>query len=83
MSSINTLLISQDYKCAICETDRPGGGRKHFCVDHCHKTNKIRGLLCVKCNIGQGYFNDDPSLTQALTDYLIKYNQQMAKDPSP
>lgn len=37
-------------KCGICETDDPGKGTKRFCVDHCHTTNKVRGLLCHECN---------------------------------
>lgn len=41
----------QNKKCAICEKelelfiDRKGGF-----IDHCHKTNKVRGILCAYCN---------------------------------
>jgi hypothetical protein len=53
--------------CAIC-----GGQpeRSRFCVDHDHKTNEARGLLCEKCNWGIGHFNDTVSLLRLAIKYL-------------
>lgn len=45
------LLISQNISCASCKTLFIQG---RFCIDHDHFTNKIRGILCVKCNSGIG-----------------------------
>lgn len=43
----------QDNKCAICEKiNEFGAWNNKLVVDHCHKTNKIRQLLCDKCNKG-------------------------------
>ena len=53
----NEMYISQDGKCAICRTDKKLKG--YFHVDHCHDTKKIRGLLCMRCNSGIGYFKDN------------------------
>lgn len=50
-----TLVTAQAGKCAICGTDKPAGRGKKLCVDHCHATNKIRGLLCHTCNSGLGF----------------------------
>ena len=60
----------QDGKCAICEIvfSTPS----HACVDHNHKTNKVRGLLCRKCNAAIGYLNDDPEILIKATEYLLK-----------
>ena len=44
------MLKKQKNKCALCGTKKPGGTHNVFYVDHCHKTKKIRGLLCMKCN---------------------------------
>lgn len=56
----NQMLAQQKGLCAICsklETakDKDGG----LSVDHNHKTNKIRGLLCGKCNSALGMLNVD------------------------
>jgi hypothetical protein len=63
-----TLLDSQNGVCAICSTDTPT--ETGWCVDHCHATGKIRGILCSKCNSGIGFLNDDPELCKRAIDYL-------------
>ena len=75
LEEYNDLLTSQNGGCAICKTKTPGGNGDHFHIDHDHVTGKIRGLLCHACNIGQGYFKDDPSLLIASANYLIKHRQ--------
>ena len=59
---------SQDGKCAICGKSfiKPSDAY----VDHDHKTNKIRGLLCNRCNLGIGYFNDDIEVFMNVIKYL-------------
>lgn len=65
----NNLAKKQNYKCAICGVDNSLLKRK-LAIDHCHTTGKIRGLLCGKCNMGIGYFNDSAELLLAARDYL-------------
>lgn len=48
----NLLLQQQNNLCLICSADISN----YFHVDHCHTTNKIRGLLCRRCNTGLGYY---------------------------
>jgi hypothetical protein len=45
---------AQKGACAICQT-RDRGRWKYFHVDHSHKTGKVRGLLCVRCNTSLGW----------------------------
>lgn len=52
LSRFIDLAVSQDGKCAIC------GDQTKLCIDHNHKTGKVRGLLCRKCNAGLGLFKD-------------------------
>ena len=44
------LAEQQNNACSICGTSNPGGRWKKLNIDHDHKTGKIRGLLCLKCN---------------------------------
>ena len=63
------VLANQNYQCAICKIDSPGGhGNWH--VDHCHNTGKIRGLLCHCCNTGLGLFKDNEDILLKARDYL-------------
>jgi hypothetical protein len=70
LEDYNEMFSAQDGKCAICS----GGpnGEKRLCVDHCHSTGKVRGLLCDKCNVGLGRFNDDLALLEKAIEYLKK-----------
>lgn len=61
------ILKEQDHKCAICKCEVSNKRVKKFSVDHDHKTGKVRGLLCSKCNSGLGHFNDSQeSLLEAI-----------------
>jgi hypothetical protein len=50
------MVEDQNNLCKICK--RPPNKIKKLCVDHCHISGKVRGLLCDKCNKGLGSFED-------------------------
>jgi Autographiviridae endonuclease VII len=62
------MLERQGGVCAICKK-KPDKG-KPLCVDHCHVTGMVRGLLCHKCNSVLAFGNDDPAILQAAITYL-------------
>jgi hypothetical protein len=64
------LLAAQSGDCAICGNP-PKTRRLH--ADHNHKTGRVRGLLCHKCNRGLAYFNDDPDRLRAATGYVLPW----------
>lgn len=66
-----SMLQSQDGKCAICGAGEPGGRAKRFHVDHDHATGDIRGILCVRCNYMIGYSKDSPEILRKGADYLL------------
>lgn len=59
----------QGGKCSICGAHQDDL-EQCLCVDHCHKTGRVRGLLCVKCNAGVGMFSDNPKILAAAIRYL-------------
>lgn len=64
-------LLSHQYgTCALCGTNDPGHPSGRFVVDHDHDTGVVRGLLCTGCNVGLGYFRDNPTLLLAAIGYL-------------
>ena len=62
------MLAKQKGVCAVCAG--PQQGNKRLVVDHCHKTKRVRGLLCDRCNHALGHFRDDPRLCRAGALYL-------------
>lgn len=72
LSEYKNLLAQQNNKCAICSVDLETLSLKSIHVDHCHDTERVRGILCHKCNIGLGHFTDDPNLLEKAILYLRK-----------
>ena len=66
------MLEAQSGCCAICGTDDPKP-RKAFCVDHCHKTGKVRSLLCGKCNTGIGLLQEDIGIMLRAIEYISSH----------
>jgi hypothetical protein len=67
------MIASQNGKCAICETELDNG--KHTCVDHCHKTGKIRKILCKSCNILIGHSKENTEILKKAIQYLSTHQQ--------
>lgn len=64
----------QGGACVICRTKEAGGFGRWLKVDHCHKTGRIRGLLCHNCNTGLGHFKENLSFFEAAIAYLKKHS---------
>lgn len=43
-------------------------------MDHSHKTNTVRGVLCRSCNRGLGFFKDNALNLKRAIDYVVKYS---------
>lgn len=66
----------QNGKCAICREPKPVVSvRKGLYVDHCHRTKKIRGLLCPKCNTMLGMAGDNIVVLKNAIQYIKKHTQ--------
>ena len=65
------MLASQGGVCAVCGGTEEG---KVLVVDHCHATERVRGLLCNQCNFGLGAFRDTPSFLEGAIRYLAIFS---------
>jgi len=71
LEQLEDLLRNQDFKCKICNVDFDNSIKSTtMCIDHDHKTNKVRGLLCNSCNVGLGLFKDNIDALQNAILYL-------------
>ncbi len=64
------LLKSQGGKCAICDNTLGTNDGHRLAVDHCHKTKKVRGLLCKVCNNAIGLFRENELYFKNAIKYL-------------
>ena len=69
----NNIIDKQNNLCAICEKKLEGGIRS--CVDHCHKTGNVRGILCRECNLLLGYIDDNTNILKRAIFYIEKYRE--------
>lgn len=69
VAQYDEMLLAQKGVCAICAGSPVApGNRLH--VDHDHKTDAVRGLLCGRCNRAIGLLNDDADLLASAVRYL-------------
>lgn len=66
---IEQVISTHDNHCDLCNKpfDTP------LVVDHCHASNKFRGMLCNSCNVGLGHFRDNQSLLHKAIQYLKRH----------
>ncbi len=62
------LLAAQNGACAVCNEK----SERRLCVDHCHATGEVRGLLCSNCNTAIGLLDDDPDRMLAAALYVLR-----------
>ncbi len=70
LNEYDDMLQIQKDKCGICGS--LNNNEKSLAVDHDHKTNGIRGLLCLNCNTALGSFRDSIRLLKRAIGYLEK-----------
>lgn len=68
------MFIAQKGVCLTCGLPEQRAGREYLSVDHCHKTGKIRGLLCSLCNTALGCAKDNIEVLQNMVNYLRSHS---------
>ena len=68
LEDYDRLLAEQGGRCGLCRRK----SKKTLAVDHCHKTRRIRRLLCNDCNSMLGFAGDDPDVLVMAAVYLLE-----------
>lgn len=77
LEEYNKKLEEQDYCCSICYTILDGKIPNTIpCIDHCHKTKKVRSLLCGNCNKLLGYAKENINILQEAIKYINKWTKK-------
>jgi hypothetical protein len=74
VADLDAMLLAQHGVCAICQT----APAAH--VDHDHQTDKVRGLLCFRCNAALGQLGDDPLVVRRAARYLERGGFRAVRD---
>jgi hypothetical protein len=75
---VEELYISQNKKCKICNIESLMISKhKGLYIDHCHKTGKVRGLLCASCNKLLGDCKDSIEILKSSILYLTESIQKL------
>jgi hypothetical protein len=69
MQQFDELLAFQKHCCAICK-ETIGKFSRKINIDHDHKTNVVRGILCSGCNTGLGQLGDTVEGLKRALAYL-------------
>lgn len=70
------MFYKQGEKCAVCRLTLDVS---ETATDHDHATGKVRGILCRKCNLGLGYFDDDQEKLRFAAEYLAISSLELAE----
>lgn len=79
LNQYEELFRKQNGRCAICNEEEKRAvrnglpERRKLSLDHCHTTEKVRGLLCSDCNPSLGGFKDSVKILEQAIAYLKKH----------
>lgn len=70
LTEYNQMIALQDGQCGICNMtlSKPT-------VDHCHKTGKVRKILCYRCNNLLGQARDNTDILHSAISYLEEFSK--------
>lgn len=78
----NFMLAFQNNACGICRTPQ-SELKRAMSVDHCHKTGRIRGLLCSSCNTSIGLLKDSRELMHRASRWVMTDAELEAESGAP
>ena len=79
LNDVAKILDKQHGRCPICGKRLPRKYGPQMAIDHDHKTGKVRGILCHRCNQGLGFFRDNTQLLTNAIKYLTRDQDQQPR----
>ena len=76
----HSTIKAQGDRCLCCKTLFGILRETKPCVDHCHSTGRVRGILCGRCNLLLGHANDQPAILRACARYLKQFASNDAEE---
>lgn len=70
-------MMDAAVSCPICKTPLSNSSNMQMSravMDHNHLTKTARAVICARCNLGLGSFDDDPALLRTAANYIEKHN---------
>ena len=76
LEDIQQMWEERGGKCDLCECVKPaphheGPAYHKLVIDHCHDTERIRGMLCYKCNTALGQLGDTAEAIDRVLNYVL------------
>lgn len=71
LDEYNSLLEKQGGHCALCKKRKNNKSGRRLAIDHCHKSGRIRGILCDGCNVSI-HILENPELYEKAIAYLTQ-----------
>lgn len=66
LDEYEVLLKKANHCCEACGRTP---NKKRLAIDHCHDSERLRGVLCDQCNLALGLLGDGPEGVKQLLDY--------------
>lgn len=79
LNDYNNMFQEQKGCCDICSKKLKYLDKATH-IDHCHNSNRVRGLLCNSCNLALGHFKDNINTLLKAIEYL---NRNSYEDNNP
>lgn len=76
------MFAQQGGMCAVCGGAETIKGRRWLDVDHCHRTGRVRALLCSTCNRVFGMLAEDPNRIAQLLRYALSHETDAPLEPA-
>lgn len=78
LSRYREMMAECGGRCSCCRIAFSTMFNETACIDHCHSTGAVRGLVCRRCNFIMGNADDNAKILRACIRYLERAKRERA-----